>query len=42
VIELENHSEIAVPQQFAPGGRELVDAVAVELNFTGVGRIERA
>ena len=41
MIELEDHAEVSVAQDVAAGGRQVVDAIAFEANFAGVGRVER-
>ena len=42
VIELKDHAEVLVAEHVAAARGEVVDAVAVEVDFAGVGRVERA
>ncbi len=41
VIELEDHAELLVAQRVAPAARQVVDALAVEMDFAGVRPVER-
>jgi hypothetical protein len=40
MIKLKHHAEVAIAENIASGGGKVVDAVAVEADFTRVWRIE--
>src|SRR5262245_18838831 len=42
VIELKDHAELLVAEHVAAARSEIVDPLALEVNFAGVGRVERA
>ena len=42
VIELKDHAEVALRSRSRAGGGQVVDAMALEVDFAGVGLIERA